>query len=85
MEYIQTTEQKREFIVQLRESEAAEIEHLGPKQIERTYGVRGFSFRRLWRYPRNVKHLDGQFTMAVPQLMWCGSCWRIYLSKKSER
>lgn len=38
---------KREFIVQLRESEAAEIEHLGPKQIERTYGVRGFSFRRL--------------------------------------
>lgn len=38
---------KREFIVQLRESDAAEIERIGAKQIERTYGVRGFSFRRL--------------------------------------
>ncbi len=38
---------KREFIVQLRESDAAEIEKIGCKQIERTYGVKGFSFRRL--------------------------------------
>ena len=38
---------KAEFIVQLRESDAAEIEKLGARQIERTYGVRGFSFRRL--------------------------------------
>lgn len=38
---------KAEFIVQLRESDAAEIEQIGARQIERTYGVRGFSFRRL--------------------------------------
>jgi hypothetical protein len=38
---------KREFIVQLRESDAAVIEQIGGKQIERTYGVKGFSFRRL--------------------------------------
>ena len=38
---------KREYIVQLRESDAEEIERMGAKHLERTYGVRGFTFRRL--------------------------------------
>lgn len=38
---------KKEFIVQMRETDAAEIEAIGAKQIDRTWGVRGFSFRRL--------------------------------------
>lgn len=38
---------KREYIVQLRESDAKEIEQMGAKHFERAYGVRGFNFRRL--------------------------------------